>query len=44
LGTLIEDNEIIWRNPLFEPPPLCIFNQEERNKESVEIGVEERKG
>jgi hypothetical protein len=42
LGSLIEDNERRWRNPLFEPPPLCICNQEERNEESVEIGVEER--
>jgi hypothetical protein len=44
LGSLIRDYERRWRNPLFEPPPLRICNQEERiqiNEESVEIGVEE---
>jgi hypothetical protein len=43
LGSLTEDNERRWRNPLFEPPPLHICNQEERNEESVEIGVEEER-
>jgi hypothetical protein len=32
LGSLTKDNERRWRNPLFEPPPLCICNQEERTK------------
>jgi hypothetical protein len=43
LGFPIEDNERKWRNALFEPPPLFICNQEERNEESVEKGVEERR-
>jgi hypothetical protein len=37
LGSLTKNNERIWRNPLFEPPPLHIFYQEERNEESAEI-------
>jgi hypothetical protein len=37
-GSITKEDEIVWRNPLFEPPPLCIFNQEERTKEeSVEV-------
>jgi hypothetical protein len=35
LGFLIDDNERILRNTLFEPPPLCICNQEEISKENV---------
>jgi hypothetical protein len=38
------DNERRWRNPLFEPPPLHIFNQKEINKENAKIGVEEERG
>jgi hypothetical protein len=43
LGYLTEDDERIWRNPLFKPPPLCIFNQEERTIENAEIRVEEER-
>jgi hypothetical protein len=34
LGSLTEDIERIWRKPLFEPPPLCIFN---KNKETKKV-------
>jgi hypothetical protein len=30
LGSLTRNDERRWRNPLFEPPPLHICNQEER--------------
>jgi len=40
LGSLIKDNEIICRNPLFEPNPLLICNRKERTEESAEIEVE----
>jgi hypothetical protein len=43
LGSLTQDNGRILRNPLFEPPPLRIFNQEEINEESADIGVEEER-
>jgi hypothetical protein len=49
-GSLTEEYERVWRNPLFEPPPLHIFHQEERIEESENIreveekGVEEREG
>jgi hypothetical protein len=45
-----EEDERVWRNPLFEPPPLCIFHQEERTEESAEVreveeeSLEEREG
>jgi hypothetical protein len=28
-GSITEKDEKVWRNPLFEAPPLRIFNQEE---------------
>jgi hypothetical protein len=43
LGSLIRDDERIWRNPLFEIPPLSICNQEERTSNKFEIGVEEKR-
>jgi hypothetical protein len=43
LGSLNEENEKIWRNLLFGPPPLHICNQEKISEESVDIGVEERR-
>jgi hypothetical protein len=37
-GSITKEDEIEWRKPLFEPLPLCIFNQEERTEEeSVEV-------
>jgi hypothetical protein len=42
-GILIRDDERRWRNPLFEPPPLCICNQEERTTDNAEIGVDEER-
>ena len=44
-GSIIEEDERVWRNPLFEPPPFLIFHQEERTKEHVDVReVEEREG
>jgi hypothetical protein len=33
--SITEKYNIVWRNPLFEPPPSCNFNQEERTKEEI---------
>jgi len=42
-GLLTEVNKRRGRNPLFEQPPLRIYNQEERSEESTKIGVEEER-
>jgi hypothetical protein len=42
--SIVEEHEKVWRNVLFEPPPLLIFHQEERTKESEETrDVEEER-
>jgi hypothetical protein len=38
-GYLTGDDERRWRNPLFEPPPLHICNQEEISIDNMYIGV-----
>jgi hypothetical protein len=36
-GSIIKEEERVWRNPLFKPPPLHICHQEERTKKTAEV-------
>jgi hypothetical protein len=42
LGHLKRNVRRRWTYPPFAPPPLCIFNREERTVDSEVIGVGER--
>jgi hypothetical protein len=49
-GSITKEYERVWRNLLFELPPLCISHQEERTEESAEVreveekSIDEREG
>jgi hypothetical protein len=44
IGPLKRNFIRIWNYPLFEPPPLHVFNQGERTTDSEVVGVGERVG
>jgi hypothetical protein len=42
LGSLTRNVRRRWTYPPFEPPPVCVCNQEERTTDSEAIGIGER--